>query len=163
MKITFTLISFMLLFFCLLGCMPTAKPPLPDTINIIPPSPDVSPEIAAFSGIWEGKWGEDQKTIIVVEKIDNQKAEIIFSREKFRAGSSGFMGDASYNYFKMSVLPGPILEWRNDARPATNPEGYYQCPCKLTLEMAKDKDVLIAYWEYTDYKYKKRADLRRRQ
>lgn len=162
MKNKFLFLSFLVVSLGLFGCayIPT-PPPLPATLNIQTPSTDTLPEIAAFSGIWEGKWGETLDTIIVIEKIDNQKAELIFSYGKL--GSSRIIGEASYSYYIASVLPGPKLEWRYDAKPASNPEGHYQCPCKFTLEQTRDKDMLTAYWEYTDYKFKWRADLRRRK
>jgi hypothetical protein len=162
MKIKLLSFFLLIIYFCIPGCayIPT-PPPLPETLNIQTPSPDIPTEIASFSGIWEGKWGESLDTIIVIEKIDNQKAELIFSHGKL--GNSGIVGEASYASYTASVLPGPKLEWRHDTKPACNPEGYYQCPCKFTLELTKDKDMLTAYWEYTDYKFKWRSDLRRRK
>jgi hypothetical protein len=157
MKNKFLLLSFLFMSFGLLGCAISSPPPLPSTLNIQTPSPDIPHEIAAFVGIWEGKWGDIQDAIIVIEKIDNQKAELIASRGRLgnRAGD--------YGYYTASVLPGPILEWHNDVKPASNPDGVYQCPCKLTFELTEEKDMMIGYWEYIDYKVKNRADLRRRK
>lgn len=86
-----------------IGCASTA--PLPATLNIIPPAPDVPPEIAAFSGIWEGKWYGYYESILVVEKIDNNKAEIIFSVGLARGVVP------HYSYYTAQVSSGPSIEW----------------------------------------------------
>lgn len=165
MKILQLPLFLFLMFLSIIGCdyVAITPPPLPETLNLTPPSPDIPAEIAAFVGIWEGKWGATQDTIIVIDKIDNQKADIIFSQAKHKKDEIGFVGEAAYRYYTVSVLPGPILEWHSDLKPTSNPEGYYQCPCKFTLEFSKEKDFLIAYWEHTESKYKIRADLRRRK
>jgi len=93
----------------LIGCASTAQ--LPSTLNIIPPSPDVPPEIAAFSGVWEGKWNGWNDTILVVEKIDTENAEVILSFSQTEDLNS------YYYYAKAKVLPGPSIEW-------TIPAGY---------------------------------------
>jgi hypothetical protein len=152
----FLCLSFLIIF-GLLGCATSSPPPLPATLNIQTPSPDIPPEIAAFVGSWEGKWANVQDTIIIIEKIDNQKAELIYSVGPVAKRT------ASYRYYTASVLPGPIIEWHDDVKPTSNPDGEYQCPCKLTIETTQDKDMLIAYWEWIDLKTKTRADLRRRK
>ncbi len=129
--------------------------PLPSTLNIETPAPDTSPEVTAFVGTWEGRWSNTQDAFIIIEKIDNQKANLIFSR------SCLARKDGSYDNYLASVLPGPKIEWRNDTKPSSNPDGKFQCPCRLTLEKTEDNDIIIAYWEYIDYKAKLRADLRR--
>ena len=161
MKIKLSSLYFIIIFYCVIGCayIPT-PPPLPATLDIQTPSPDVPPEIAAFIGIWEGKWGASLDTIIVIEKIDNQKARLIYSYGKLEG--SGIVGEACYAYYTASVVRGPRLEWTVDAKPASDTEKYYQCPCKFTLELTKNKDM-IAYWEQTEQQHKIRADLRKRE
>jgi hypothetical protein len=89
------LIFIELIFF---GCASTA--PLPETLNIVPPASDVSPEISAFSGIWQGRYYNGTDIALVVEKIDNKKAEVIVS-----------MGNVAgwYQYMEAEVIPGPAL------------------------------------------------------
>lgn len=87
----------------LIGCASTA--PLPDTLNIVPPAPDVLYEIAAFSGVWEGHWWNGLDTKLVVEKIDSQKAEAIMSYGLF-PGS-----EPSYFYFTATVISHSEIEW----------------------------------------------------
>jgi len=57
----------------------TTSPPLPEVMNIIPPSQNLSPELAAFSGSWKGTMSNGIEIILVVEKIDAQKADVIIS------------------------------------------------------------------------------------
>ncbi len=88
------------------GCASTA--PLPATLDIVPPSSDVPREIAAFSGVWTGKLRDVLDTILVVEKINIKKAEIIVS-----IGQSAVVSGSrsSYFYATAEVLPGPAIEW----------------------------------------------------
>jgi hypothetical protein len=101
----------------LFGCASTAQ--LPATLNIVPPSPDLPPEIAAFSGIWEGKWRGYTDVVLVVEKIDMQKAEIILSY------GANYKHDSSYSYHTATISAGRAIEW-------TEPNG-----CKFIFEMDK--------------------------
>lgn len=61
-----------------IGCA-TTSPPLPEGLNIVPPSQDISPELAAFSGSWKGTMSSGMEIILVVEKIDAKKADVIIS------------------------------------------------------------------------------------
>ena len=47
--------------------------------KIIPPDPNLPPEVAAFSGRWEGIWKNGSKLVLVVERIDAKNAWIIYS------------------------------------------------------------------------------------
>lgn len=91
------------------GCAIVA--PLPSTFNIVPPSSDIPAEIAAFSGVWEGRWNGWNDTILVVERIDNETAEVILSFSQ----NQDLIG--AYSYVTATVRPGPSIEW-------TIPEGY---------------------------------------
>ena len=92
----------------LIGCASTA--PLPENINIVPPSQDLPPEIAAFSGIWKGKWQGYQETILIVESIDIKKARVIIS--------FGLAGGYEPRYYHRTarVVDGPaiILDFFNE-------------------------------------------------
>ncbi len=128
--------------------------PLPATLNIVPPSPDVPPEIVAFSGIWEGKWGAIQDTIIVIEKIDTQTAEIIIS---FGKAEAGIRPQNAYYRITATVLPGPIIEWNIEGGTEND------CPCTITLNMDKGLNNLTAFHTFERSKTKWRADLTRRK
>jgi len=142
--------------FGLIGCMAVSyPPPLPEKIEIVPPSADVSPEIAAFSGMWEGTWGgmSDETTIIVIEKIDNQKADILFSCGGKTPGQF---------YATGMVLTGPVIEWKMDKLPQIG-DDKIECPCTITLKMSKDSNSITAFWDFHVYNFKVRADLNRRK
>ena len=55
------------------------KVPLPDNTKIFTPAKDVPKEIAAFSGVWEGKWPDyGTETALVVEEINSKSAQVIY-------------------------------------------------------------------------------------
>jgi hypothetical protein len=61
--------------------------PLPDDIKIAAPAEDVPKDIAAFSGVWEGKWTRHGiEAALIVEEINSKEAKVIYCREK----TSGF-------------------------------------------------------------------------
>jgi len=62
------------------------KLPLPDDLMITSPGTDVSKEIAAFSGVWEGKENNyGAKIFLVVEEINSQEAKAIYCRGEVAA------------------------------------------------------------------------------
>ncbi len=62
--------------------------PLPDRFDMEAPAPDVPPEMARFQGAWIGTWGEDIRTILVVERVKpDGRADVIFAH-----GDSAFYG-----------------------------------------------------------------------
>ena len=164
MKSKFALIYLFLLSSFIISCLSTSKPPLPATLNIEPPSHYLSPNLAAFLGVWEGKWGALQDTIVVIEKIDKDEAGIILSYGNLVDGV-GFKPPNYYRYIKANVLPGPVLEFIEvtEPNPSAVEKGDYVCPCKATFELDKDLNMLIVYWEYSNYNSKFRADLTRRK
>lgn len=59
---------------------PEAIVPLPDKFDIEMPTPDVSPEVARFHGAWVGTWGDDNRHILVVERVKpDGHADIVFA------------------------------------------------------------------------------------
>lgn len=85
------------------GCSSTA--PLPATLNIVPPASNLSSEVAAFSGIWDGKWNGYLETILVVEKIDRNEADVIMSLGL----DQGFK--PRYSYYTAHVGSPSSIEW----------------------------------------------------
>jgi len=86
---------------------PTAPPqlrtnsPLPGTVDIIPPDTSTPPALAAFSGIWLGKWKWDfypdnakmeRDTVIIVEKIEGNNVHIVLSWGPSRPSYSNSVG-----------------------------------------------------------------------
>jgi len=53
--------------------------PLPKNLKIVPPIDDVPGSVRAFSGVWVGKWGEQQDTTLAVERIDGNKVTFVYS------------------------------------------------------------------------------------
>lgn len=53
--------------------------PLPETVRIVPPNPDVPPELAAFSGKWVGRWDGELDHILVVEEVRSTHASVIYA------------------------------------------------------------------------------------
>ncbi len=159
MKNVLLILSCVFLSMGITGCvtMFPSKPPLPEVLNIIPPSPDVPPEIAAFSGVWEGKWGAIQDTVIVIEKIDTKTAEVIISLGEVGGGEKvGIYPQNIYRYVTAAVLPGPIIQW--------SIKGISQndCPCTITLKLNKGLNNLTAFHTFKKIKSTWRADLTRR-
>lgn len=68
------------------------RTPLPATIKIVPPSPDVPPQIAAYSGIWEGIWDIGLSVTIVIEQITNEEVIAIYSWGTHRNIKEGWRG-----------------------------------------------------------------------
>jgi hypothetical protein len=59
---------------------PESMVPLPDKFDMEMPAPDVPPEIARFYGAWIGTWGDDIRTILVVERaMADGRADVIFA------------------------------------------------------------------------------------
>ena len=85
------------------------EPPLPDDINIIPPSPDLPKEIAGFSGKWRGIWPWGGDAILVVEEIHDTWAKVVYSQ----GDVPRYNIPAGYRRFKCEVIPGPKpkLQW----------------------------------------------------
>lgn len=78
-----------------------AEVPLPVDISITAPTPEVRKELVAFSGKWEGNWSGNLDAVLIVEKIDNEKADLIYA-----------WGDApvwntkkAYGRFKAKIVP----------------------------------------------------------
>src|SRR5258705_9621549 len=59
---------------------PESIVPLPDKFDIEMPPPDVPPEIARFHGAWIGTWGDDNRHILVVERVKpDGRANVVFA------------------------------------------------------------------------------------
>jgi hypothetical protein len=88
-----------------------AEVPLPVDISISAPTPEIRKELAAFSGKWEGNWSGNLDAVLIIEKIDNEKADLIYA-----------WGDApvwntkkAYGRYKAKVAPngGAELTFQN--------------------------------------------------
>lgn len=52
---------------------------LPEDIKVTPPESDVPPEIAQFSGIWQGNYSDTDRVTIVVEKLSATETVVVHS------------------------------------------------------------------------------------
>lgn len=78
MKVKGLLIGLVVVGLFLGGCATVTKIPLPSDLNIEPPAKDLPESIRSLSGRWEGRWnGFGQFIIIVVEKIDKERAQVV--------------------------------------------------------------------------------------
>ena len=60
----------------LAGCVMV---PLPTDVRIVPPSPGIPGEVAAFSGKWQGVWDDTLDHILVVEEITGTEAVVVYA------------------------------------------------------------------------------------
>jgi hypothetical protein len=115
--------------------------PLPEDITIVPPSPDLPKEIAAFSGKWQGTWiiatgrreKNPRKAVLIVEEIDKQEAKIIYAFGPY-SGARELKG--WYKRFKAKVTPGAT----------TKIEFVTKDKSEFSFEMKKDLNSLGAYY-----------------
>jgi len=57
---------------------PQPAPPLPRDISIQAPSPDIPEQIASLLGKWEGDWVGKLNSFLIVEKVDLEKATVVY-------------------------------------------------------------------------------------
>jgi hypothetical protein len=59
---------------------PESIVPLPDKFDIEMPAADVPPKIARFHGAWVGTWADDNRHILVVERVKpDGRADVVFA------------------------------------------------------------------------------------
>ena len=56
-----------------------AEVPLPYDIKVIAPAAGLPPQLAAFSGKWNGTWSGTLEAVLIVEEIDAQRAKVIYA------------------------------------------------------------------------------------
>jgi len=98
------LIIVALLFFA--GCAST--PPLPSNIVFIEPHPDTSPKTIAFMGVWKGKWMGLQDTILIIERIDANTADVILSLGE---NVAGLTPQNNFYYVGADVIGDTAIGW----------------------------------------------------
>jgi putative tryptophan/tyrosine transport system substrate-binding protein len=99
----------------------TVTVPGPPEVMMTPPAADLPPELAAYSGTWEGAWGNVLKSRLIVEKIDAESARVVYAWADHPQGR--FKG--GWARVRAQVLPGGKLQWGDKA--------------KFTFEMARDR------------------------
>jgi dienelactone hydrolase len=59
---------------------PESIVPLPNTLDMEPPAPDVPPEIARFHGAWIGTWHDDRHIFVVERVTPDGHANVVFAK-----------------------------------------------------------------------------------
>ncbi len=66
--------------------------PMPANLQIVPPSSELDPNLAAYSGIWDGRWDGGLFARLIVESIEVSSAQVLYvydsSPGNFKAGWS---------------------------------------------------------------------------
>jgi len=84
--------------------------PRPPEVRILPPAAHLPPEVATFSGTWEGVWGGGLPSRLVIEEIDMTSARVVYAwadhpQRPFPGG---------WVRVRAKVLPGGTLQWLSD-------------------------------------------------
>ena len=89
-----------------------ASLPTPSGITITQPDSDLPPEVAAFSGTWEGIWDGVLLSRLIVERIDWTSARVVY----VWADDPGGYFKAGWGRHAANVLPGGKIQWGRDLR-----------------------------------------------
>lgn len=115
-------LTYVVLALMLAGCAAQAATiPGPPEVKITPPAAGLAPEVAAFSGIWEGAWDGTLPSRLGVESIDAESARVVYAWADHPQGR--FKG--GWTRARAKVLPGGKLQWGSEV--------------KFTFEMTKDR------------------------
>ncbi len=101
------LLMFLLFIICLVSCASTT--PLPSNVMFIEPSPATSANLSAFLGIWKGKWYSSQDVTLVVESVNDNYVEVIFSVGINAIG--GIYPQDSFYYVRGDVISDKAFGW----------------------------------------------------
>jgi putative ABC transport system substrate-binding protein len=99
----------------------TVTVPGPPEVTMTPPAADLPPELAAYSGTWEGAWDNVLKSRLVVEHIDAEAARVVYAWADHPQG--WFKG--GWARVRAQMLPGGKLQWGDKVT--------------FTFEMAQDR------------------------
>jgi hypothetical protein len=89
------------------GCAASLAVPGPTAVNIVPPSPGLAPELAAFSGTWAGVWDGVLPSRLTVENIDAESATVVYAW----GDDPGGYFKAGWQRYMAQVLPGGKLKF----------------------------------------------------
>lgn len=87
--------------------------PVPTDIDINPPGSDLTPELSAFSGTWEGVWDGVLQSRLIIERIDTTSARVVYI---WGADPNGRF-EVGYSRQNAKVLPGGKIEFGGSGRP----------------------------------------------
>ena len=107
--------------------------PAPPEVHMTVPAADLPPEVAAFSGTWEGAWDNVLPSRLVVEEIDTESARVVFAWADHPHGRF----QAGWSRVRAKVLPGGTLQWGSGV--------------KFTFTMARDRLSINGKWEEAEH------------
>jgi len=87
--------------------------PSPSAVRITPPAPGLAPQLAAFSGTWQGGWTGPYGTLparLIVERIDAKTADVVYVYAALpkRSPAGWFRAHASVLPFGQIRFAGPV-------------------------------------------------------
>src|SRR2546426_11522493 len=93
--------------------------PSPSAVQITPPGRNLVPQIAAFSGVWQGRWigpgGPTYGTLparLIVEKISAKSAQVVYIY-----GAQPGRFQAGWRRSQATVLPFGHIQFGGNERP----------------------------------------------
>lgn len=87
------------------GADPEAMVPLPGRLEMAAPAVEVPAEMARFQGAWIGTWGDDIRTILIVEQVrPDGQADIVFAH-----GDSAWYGAYREWWRSRGTIAGGVL------------------------------------------------------
>jgi len=89
--------------------------PVPSGVQISPPARDLAPQLAAFSGTWQGRWGGQFPSRLIVERITSTRAEVVYIW-----GQIPRYLQAGWQRVVASVTPGGEIQWDVEAVPGVS-------------------------------------------
>ena len=118
----------------------TKEIPLPEDMEITVPQAGLPEGIAAFSGRWEGIWDGVLSSVLIVEKIDSDKATVIFAW----GDCPGWHIDSGHKRYEARVIPGkkPRIEFGGEGGP------------EFVFEMEESLEAIQGTREFKDYQNK---------
>jgi hypothetical protein len=112
--------------------------PLPDNITVQPPAGDVSADVAAFSGVWAGRWMGGRRHTLVVERAEGRTLQLVYS------WGEGKLADNPNPGFRR--VAGKVAE--DGALQLTMGNG-----ADVTYRLAGDRRSLAGEWTHNGQRY----------
>jgi hypothetical protein len=94
------------------SCQPIS--PLSDALQVTSPAFSLPPQVAAFSGAWEGQWGGVRPSRLVVESIDATTARVAYAIVSY-GNAQGALRPAAFRTDAV-ILPDGRLSWGSNSR-----------------------------------------------
>jgi hypothetical protein len=75
-------------------------------VHITRPAADLAPQLAAFSGTWQGRWGAQLPSELIVERITSTRAQVVYAW-----GQVPRYLQAGWQRLVVPVTPDGKLQW----------------------------------------------------